>query len=419
MVASQLISSRSKTDLVVEALDGLVRKYHFSLNQIFGEQVKNLTIDDMDEKTELLDELESILLPLIKQQINSILHSLDLRDCEILPTPDFELTLEILSNLDQTLERTISSIERISLESPMPAETHDYHLKHCKEFRCSRLLWRIKAVVEGHLCELFRNFIQFIRVWELSDSRPESLEHRTKIFQKETEVLRITAHSDHSIDAIIALFRKSDLEIIQEEWLAAAESLDSVLEFLIMLSNCTIDSKKEGIAGPADHRTNGQGAEIVGVAGLTIPLVKLARIFLNKLAKRTTEEYPFKLDTELNSETLNLLHQDPVSIAERLDQFVRTLWMIHKRNEPINNKDGIRTSLNGISKSLESTSLILAAHLTPLPHQSQWCSSEPHFKTWLLTLKNLWYRAMEHFLNGLDCVGGGEYEQPRQQEPEH
>ncbi|KAI9619033.1 hypothetical protein KEM48_006445 [Puccinia striiformis f. sp. tritici PST-130] len=41
------------------------------------------------------------------------------------------------------------------------------------------------------------------------------------------------------------------------------------------------------------------------------------------------------LDSELNSEALNQLHQQPISIAERLDQFVRTLQLIHEKDEVI------------------------------------------------------------------------------------
>ncbi|KAA1098578.1 hypothetical protein PGT21_036612 [Puccinia graminis f. sp. tritici] len=408
-------SARSKTaDLVVEALDCLVHRYHFSLNQIFGEQLKTLTIDDMEKKAGLLEELESSLLPSMKDQITALLLSLDLRGWGKPPRPDLELALGIVSNLDQTLYETIASIECISLESPLPAETHDHHLRSCKEFRCSRLLWRIKAVVEGHLCELFRNYIDFIRLWELStsSSHPDSSEHHTKTSQKEAEILKITAHSGHLIDAIISLFRKSDLDFIQEEWLAAADSLNGVLGFLIILANCP--KEPNGInAGRDDHRTNGNRAEIAEVARLAIPLVKLTRAFLDKIGNKTTRKAAFTLDSELNSETLNQLHQEPVSIAERLDQFVRSLWMIHKRDEVIINKDRIRTSLSGISKTLESTLLVLAVYLVPLPHhENELPSPDPQFKTWLLTLKTLWYRAMDHFLDGLYCVGGGEYEQP-------
>ncbi|POW11259.1 hypothetical protein PSTT_05459 [Puccinia striiformis] len=370
-------NASSKTDLVVEALDGLVHKYGFSLNQIFGDQLKDLTMDDMDEKSALLDELQSSLLPSVKEQIDSLLLSLDLcrPSSRKHPSPDFGLALESLSNLDQTLEKTVSSIECISLESPLPAETDDHHLKHCKEFRCSRLLWKIKGMVEGHLCELFRNCIQFIRVWELSSRHPYSFEHQTKISQKEADVLSITVESSHLIDTIIGLFGKTDLAILQEEWLAASESLSSVLEFLIVLSNCRKDHpKKQESSNPSKISTS-----------------------------TNAQRLSFSLDSELNSETLNQLHQQPISIAERLDQFVRTLWMIHKKDEVIHDKDRIHTLLNGISDTLNSTLLLLTIHLIPTTHSinHRAAHSEPQFKTWLLTLKNLWHQAINHFLDSL------------------
>ncbi|KAI7960810.1 hypothetical protein MJO28_001299 [Puccinia striiformis f. sp. tritici] len=404
-------NASSKTDLVVEALDGLVHKYGFSLNQIFGDQLKDLTMDDMDEKSALLDELQSSLLPSVKEQIDSLLLSLDL--CRPRsrkhPSPDFGLALESLSHLDQTLEKTVSSIECISLESPLPAETDDHHLKHCKEFRCSRLLWKIKGMVEGHLCELFRNCIQFIRVWELSSRHPYSFEHQTKISQKEADVLSITVESSHLIDTIIGLFGKTDLAILQEEWLAASESLSSVLEFLIVLSNCRKDHpKKQESSNPsvslADGRTKARRAEVAEVARSAVPLVKLTRMFLKKISTSTNaQRLSFSLDSELNSETLNQLHQQPISIAERLDQFVRTLWMIHKKDEVIHDKDRIHTLLNGISDTLNSTLLLLTIHLIPTTHSinHRAAHSEPQFKTWLLTLKNLWHQAINHFLDSL------------------
>ncbi|KAI9611642.1 hypothetical protein H4Q26_008597 [Puccinia striiformis f. sp. tritici PST-130] len=331
-------NASSKTDLVVEALDGLVHKYGFSLNQIFGDQLKDLTMDDMDEKSALLDELQSSLLPSVKEQIDSLLLSLDL--CRPRsrkhPSPDFGLALESLSHLDQTLEKTVSSIEVSMLEAIM----------------------EIKGMVEGHLCELFRNCIQFIRVWELSSRHPYSFEHQTKISQKEADVLSITVESSHLIDTIIGLFGKTDLAILQEEWLAASESLSSVLEFLIVLSNCRKDHpKKQESSNPsvslADGRTKARRAEV-------------AEMFLKKISTSTNaQRLSFSLDSELNSETLNQLHQQPISIAERLDQFVRTLWMIHKKDEVIHDKDRIHTLLNGISDTLNSTLLLLTIHLIP------------------------------------------------------
>ncbi|KAI9625229.1 hypothetical protein H4Q26_016420 [Puccinia striiformis f. sp. tritici PST-130] len=81
-------------------------------DDVLCEENPNPTIDDMSEKAELSEKSESNVLPSVKEQVTSLLTSLDLHDLQKCPVPDLESTLKILANLDQTLQSTGSTTLR-------------------------------------------------------------------------------------------------------------------------------------------------------------------------------------------------------------------------------------------------------------------------------------------------------------------
>ncbi|KNE86444.1 hypothetical protein PSTG_20195, partial [Puccinia striiformis f. sp. tritici PST-78] len=115
----------------------------------------NLTIDEMGEKADLWEKLQSELLPSIRNQITALLTSLDLHDLEKHPSPDLDATLEILSNFDRTLETIVASTVSFALRSPLPDEQHDHRLKNLKSFRSSQLRLKIKSLIHSQIYSLF------------------------------------------------------------------------------------------------------------------------------------------------------------------------------------------------------------------------------------------------------------------------
>ncbi|KAI9603302.1 hypothetical protein H4Q26_002621 [Puccinia striiformis f. sp. tritici PST-130] len=115
-------------------------------------------------------------------------------------------------------------------------------------------------------------------------------------------------------------------------------------------AKCRIHERRNPFHTTLTSPTSVQGntsalrVHLTELAELTIPLIKLARIFPDRFTKRTPKKLPFRLDTELNSEILSKLHYNPAwDISQTLDSTLAiltspssTVW----RNE-------FRTSLQG------------------------------------------------------------------------
>ncbi|KAI9607028.1 hypothetical protein KEM48_001630 [Puccinia striiformis f. sp. tritici PST-130] len=107
MSSSSEIASE-ETESVLEALEDLKERYMdpmFSRSE--GPEKKEFTEDELDQKNRLFDQVQSTLVPLIQEQVDCVLSSLELQGDlkEEQKEPNFDVTCEYLSELDETLQR--------------------------------------------------------------------------------------------------------------------------------------------------------------------------------------------------------------------------------------------------------------------------------------------------------------------------
>lgn len=75
-----------RSGVALDAFDKLLAKFRYSLNQCFCRGQDNLTIDELGEKFETLNELRTTLLPSIKSQITTfptVLRSIGISDSHV------------------------------------------------------------------------------------------------------------------------------------------------------------------------------------------------------------------------------------------------------------------------------------------------------------------------------------------------
>ncbi|KAA1102145.1 hypothetical protein PGT21_036326 [Puccinia graminis f. sp. tritici] len=404
-----------RTDLVVETLALLHTKYRNSLSDLSSDHEADLTIDEINQKNDLMNQLESSLLPSLKHQTTTLSRSLGLNDLRNHhPDPEPELILRNASNFDEALKEVVYTAEKIILDSPLPAETHDHHFNRCKRFRFSCLRSRLRALVHGNLLNLFGKSIELLRLWQLSNGLSEDSEHQTKISKTKESTLLIVDGSLELIDQIINMLPKSDLALLQEEWPVAAKSLNTVLEFTTLITHPTDGSSQRGdmVDSGGDEKKR---EDIARWARSTLPLIKLTRLFLHKISKSYTNQLPFTMDKSINSKTLNRLRQAPLIIAQIFKRLLQNLWIDYRSNRVITDQDQIRASFNKLTETLESTLLLLSFYLIPLPHMwEKFPLEESPFKLWFLELTELWHRARDHSLGALSSAGA-ENEELREQ----
>ncbi|KAI7965520.1 hypothetical protein MJO29_001268 [Puccinia striiformis f. sp. tritici] len=381
-------NSSLPSDSVLEALEARLEKYDTMGHA--GPTKEFLTEDELKTKNALLDKLQYKLLPSIQDQIGPLVASLGLRSNS---SQNFELTCSLLSTLDDTWWQTMLCIESAAIDIPLTG-THDHHLRRCKNFRCNQMLHKITEVLSIHLFPLVMGSILFMRASKVSTNYSETTECQVQ----QTDLLRESATCSVLTRKTIEWLQGSDFSIIQDQWQDKQYSLDPLLTSLTRLTHPALTGRRKNMSALRKH--------VVKLAKLAIPLIKLARTFSNKLSKTTTTKLPFTLNTELNSETLTTLHEHTESIERCFYRLVRALVGSFEANVLVNGQTSLGNPVHCISQILESTLVILALHLIPLPttninHQSPGNDYKAWFTAWHVS----WHRAINNFLTTLHFEG--------------
>ncbi|KNE93938.1 hypothetical protein, variant [Puccinia striiformis f. sp. tritici PST-78] len=337
------------------------RKYVFPPHhEVSADQDPNLTIEDVATKSEILKKIQCNLLPAIKGHIISLLKALYDLDKEY-PHPDIDLTLGILSDLDQTLQTTTSSILTLADESPLPHAKHDHRMEKLKIYRCLELRWKIKHPASA---------------WEQASQSRQTIPMMT------IDVLE-------SINDTIAWCLKSDWAIVRRNWLISLCSLDKHIGDLTKQAHASLGSTSDlarlTMSLTEDHDQVEQALlqtrrteaieRSVELASSTIPLVKI------------------------NSETLGQLHAAFGSMTAPIMSIVCHVRIVQSSTHftMADARRNVVLSLkNELMTTLETTSTNIASRLMPLLHGTEHTSPASDFKAWSLTLEQPWDKVVDH-----------------------
>ncbi|KAI7942726.1 hypothetical protein MJO28_012753 [Puccinia striiformis f. sp. tritici] len=215
-----------------------------------------------------------------------------------------------LSSLQNTMERTTASVISFALlPEQLELDTVDGHCGHLKQFRCSRL--------QDYLEDLrYSNLEFFDACWELLETAvPESNPKRSDknphtgnvvISDWKKEMMKRSHRSADLLDKMIWQCNQSDLGLLQPFWQAAVSEID---EALFLLHELIIHPT---IRKPATLPT-------VRMVNMSIPIVKLTRLFFKKLSETATTDSMIRATSGIN--TWEFLIQ--VDITQTLARHVR------------------------------------------------------------------------------------------------
>ncbi|KAI9630809.1 hypothetical protein KEM48_013577 [Puccinia striiformis f. sp. tritici PST-130] len=427
MAESIMVQVKRMTKLhsVARVFEGMYHKYDLPREDNTPcEKNPNLTLDDMGEKAEIWEKLESNLLPSIKEQVTSLLTSLDLHDLQKRPVPDLESTLEILSNLDQTLQSTVSSIVSFGLRSTLPHEKYDHRMKNFKMFRCSLLRHRIKSLIECDIYSLFQYCGELLQSCAMSIPAPGDFATVQQASNSRKQIHFLVIETGSSIDNAIKWYRKSDWAIIQEDWIKEVAGCDRLLEELINMTNPSINPTLDMAAltiDPAEEpnltvgnahireRRDASLKQVLEISRSIIPLVKLKRILVKKLLEMIPRRPIFALDTEINSDEILSLLIAFGTFPNPLSNITYHLRSFHRLHPTIDasDQDTMRTMVQELSGTMESSLSNLSTHFIPLLPGVEHALPESDFDAWSLDLKRSWDKAVGRSLDlisSLDVV---------------
>ncbi|KAH9462876.1 hypothetical protein Pst134EA_014967 [Puccinia striiformis f. sp. tritici] len=380
-----------RTAPVIQALQALVHRYEprtrrRTRENPSGQQTKQeLTGDELDQKIKLLDELHLSLLPSMRNQLETLSIALDKphNDSQERRSPDIELTFDTLTKLDQTMQTTSNYIRRATSQTPVPLDTHDHRLERCKTFRC-RCLKRDIDCLEQKIQRLFLAYIRMVESWNLASDHSEDPDDRLPTPREETAMCLRT------IDQMIKWYQASDFAFLQRtsQWMVS-----SLISTLRPLSNLTT----------LDQESNSAlRIQVVKMANLTLPLIKLLTIFYDKISNTTTQKLQFTMSTEINSQTLSHHRTNAIGILfwfmenttemrSSLEQDILTMIAI----------DSMRFRIDKISATVDSNVAFLDSHAVPSSLKIDHSSLQTDFKTWLFEWQGVWHMAKKNLLDSI------------------
>ncbi|POW02270.1 hypothetical protein PSTT_12027 [Puccinia striiformis] len=340
-------SSNPQIALVLQALEDLVLRFDEHVQQQEGEKKIELTQEDRDYKTQLLDELHWNLLPAIQKQLSCLSTSLDLlHDPEKFPTPNFEPTGEILSHLAEAMFASLDCVESAALDINLgPQDRHPTYAYGL------RRLDRILAAI---------------------NSNSDNAAYRTAASRSGAYLLKKMNECTQLASNIIRWTHASDFEVIQDEWEEQAESLSPTIEVLTNITQST-KAHRNNITPLRQH--------VIKLAKSSALLIKLSQIY-RKLSRRNCCSLWIH---QLNSETLDDLHDRPGTIAYRFECHARTLSDSYEHD-----------ALLGAKLRYENESRVSHSRSTPLCSFTpgiNYASLDTNFKAWLLEWQKSWHTA--------------------------
>ncbi|POW17689.1 hypothetical protein PSTT_00272 [Puccinia striiformis] len=384
-------SSSLQAAPILEALRDLILRHNQSMPESASVKKEHLTQDERNYKNELLDELHLSLLPAIQDQLSSLSTSLSLLQRASNPNPNFGLTCQILSELDETMYETIYCIESAAIAT-VPDDTQDHHMGRCKDFRCTHLVLSISDLIDS-LRSMFGYCTSFIESWQRSTQYPDIPMYRTATCRARGDLLKNINLCTRLAGNISRWTQVSDFEVLQDEWKEKLESFDSSLVDLVELTQSQISRQYN----PTPLREH-----MVELARWTTLLIKLARMLLTNISNTRSKNLPFTLDAEMNSETLSLLKERPDTMVYLFGCLVITLSDSCARDTLMGGQAAIRDQIQKLTFTFESTLVVLAAHNIALPFEIDPSTLENDFETWLSEWQKSWHTGIRHFLGVLD-----------------
>ncbi|WAQ85453.1 hypothetical protein PtA15_6A81 [Puccinia triticina] len=316
-------------------------------------------------RTELWNRLKSGLLPSLRHRITALSLSLDPCDLRKDPAGKLKQVLEILSELEQTLVQVKASIATIAPVLKPSAVSDDAHLKHLKAFRCGRVRLTVETLVRV-LSELFQSCVRFTE--NLGDAPGQEAGCRD-------EVLSVTS---------------------MEQWESEVGLVDDALDELTELINRTgpEEANKSGADSSSEDDDDDYfrdsdsppSEQVLQLARSTLQIIKLARLFLNKLSKTTVRKEACRMVTEMSSSQLESLLSSTRSISRNIDEIVCTLGDADEHDQAFTTDFLIEFGQN-LSESFEQIQRALERYLIPLiaedtPSASSKVTSQTWFAEW-------------------------------------
>ncbi|KAA1102090.1 hypothetical protein PGT21_035891 [Puccinia graminis f. sp. tritici] len=399
-------------DIVVQALKKLYSTFQMPPDNLVSDRDnKPPSQDGINAPKNVFVQVRTKFLPLLRQQLVDLLASLHISNWEKEPRPSLPDALTILCQIASTLHHLRSSTNSIPLD---PSRTPEKNLRAPGGLDYSRsvdLRSKIETLLQQQICGLFQQYIQFILTWQSTDSRPISSDQEANLAHHRKEIIGMSTQAYDDIKNIIKWLKDDEFACIQGRWEGEVEFMNFILQDLIWRINVRspqiedFDRIQEGSSGkhssstasdqyedsqhesspPADHGEDPflKGVRVRALAvelfKSILPLVKVTRIFFNKISNTTTSTLPFTLESKMSlvdfSGLISKAGSLPYAISELtqlLDAFQENKDLAIQQHNDLNYNDLLddtKDQFDFVSMYFDAYVLLFDSHLVPIyPH---------------------------------------------------
>ncbi|WAQ85260.1 hypothetical protein PtA15_5A835 [Puccinia triticina] len=258
--------------------------------------------------------------------------------------------------------------------------THDQHLKQFKVYRLFLFKKDFLSTVE-RISQAFRAACDYTEM--MAESRWALIGEDASFpyeGQEEPAVYDIERTIKHS--------QMSEMEVIEERGLMGVFRSDWSLDILKSLVDPTAPRPDDELELLTDQ-------PLIQLANLLIPLIKLIRLFFEKISKNGMSYQRLPSHTQMNSKQLQCLCQS-VEATSDVKLIFRILceFQADLPDEPVDIRIAIQTAENIVNR-LEGASLCVVRYLVPLLDR---LADRNHYQAWFDTWNILFKAAIHNFI---------------------
>ncbi|POW19632.1 hypothetical protein PSHT_04388 [Puccinia striiformis] len=324
-----------------------------------------------------------------------------------------EIILELQVKLDTTLYQitkfgNVLRRGRSGARAPIDDDrSDDNHLKDLKRFRADALSEKIQILIRD-TCLMFRWSCCLVKELEFSTE--------DRLHNYKSQIDQSTAIVTQSVKHIIKWVTSNEFIIVQENWQININYMNKVLVKLTSRINLggaegAEDDDDDDNVYYSDYDHNYEyvsededGPEMKDLSGAAlqfartaIPIIKLSRLFFNRLAMIKEKEFALGPYTEMSSKQLIKLKTSARDIRRCVARLYGIMIQADRRI-PGNTIKNLRKALDHLIQIFDSVILLLINYVIPLmipppqddPHTS---SQSDILKNWLVTWNYLFLSA--------------------------
>jgi hypothetical protein len=304
--------------------------------------------------------------------------------------------LEVQAEVDPILDRIFSAADVLCPE-PLPSpsiRTNDQYSKELKPFRINALYDVLTEFFLKQIYEVLNDSYDLIQQLKLS----------TKTYEGEVDLAsaRYCLNQERycclqNIESAINCLEGSEFDIVQVDWQYEKDVINGQLQELLRRINPTTSLKEQNNPSGAQPLSE----PVVNLTKSVLPVIKLCRLFFNKLSERGMNRKRLPLFTTMCSYQLDLVRRLAEDIEGKIDRILIFLRAPNTIVDEYTNASLTKT-VKALETHFETPLLLILLHFVPIIPDTAGNPVQNYFKEWFAIWNTQFTLAIKNLLDAIE-----------------